>query len=261
MRMQVAIAATFCLMIALCAIMAFWIIALPSTFRASPSNDHGKFLDELMQLSPFRPSLMTKYKSQPAVQYLHVLPAGVWSLCIPLQMTPAIRRSFPKLHKLVGWAVVMSSISLFFSVFVIQYRKLDYIENDYALEFAAFIEHAAAVPTLYSRVMSLGLRGVSCFTALSAAWFLISIIAALRCIARRRVQLHMVWMMRHVGSGIGVASQRCYVLLSACDGMSPTTQMLRFTEGIYVGFALSVAAAELAVRCIKLQPPGSSKDA
>jgi hypothetical protein len=175
-------------------------------------------------------------------------------------MTPAIRKSFPKLHKLVGWAIVMSSISLFISVFMIQYRKLGYIDNDYALEFAAFIERATAAPTSYNRIMSLGLRGVSYFTALSAAWFLISIIAALRCIMRRRVQQHMVWMIRHVGSGIGVAAQRCYVLLSAYDGMSPTTQMLRFSEGIYVGFALSVAAAELTVRCIEQQQPGSSKD-
>ena len=259
MRAQTALAAAFCVMLALCSMMALWIIVLPSTFRASPSNNHGKFLEQYMQLSPFRPSLITKYKSHPAVQYLHILPAGIWSLCVPLQLTPALRKSRPKLHKLVGWAVVLCSVLMFLSVFIIQHRKLDFIDNDYALELAAFIAHAAAAPTLYNSIMMLALRGVSCFTALSAAWFLLSIITALRCIVRRDVHSHRIWMVRHVGSGIGVAVQRCYVLLTARQAMSPTYQMLRFTEGIYIGFALAVAGAELAARCMQQQSPGGNK--
>jgi hypothetical protein len=139
----------YCLMLALCTMMAFWIFVFPSTFRASPSNDHGKFLEQTMNLSPFRSSLMTKYKHHPALQYLHVLPAGVWSLSIPLQLTPAIRKAFPQLHKLFGWAAAVSSALLFASVFVIQHRKLDYIESEYALEFSSFLGRAAEVPSLY----------------------------------------------------------------------------------------------------------------
>ena len=127
------------LMLALCAMMAFWIFVFPATFRASPSNDYGKFLEKTMNLSPFRSSLMTKYKSHPAVQYLHILPAGAWSICMPLQLTPGIRKSFPTLHKLVGWVAAFSSALLFTSVFIIQHRKLDYIESEYALEFEPFV--------------------------------------------------------------------------------------------------------------------------
>ena len=140
----------YCLMLALCAMMAFWIFVFPSTFRASPSNDYGKFLEHTMNLSPYRSSLMTKYKNHPAVQYLHILPAGAWCLSMPLQLTPAIRKSFPKLHKLVGWTAVVSSVLLFISVFVIHHRKLDYIDSEYALEFSAFLGRAAAFPTLYA---------------------------------------------------------------------------------------------------------------
>ena len=107
----------------------------------------------------------------------------------------------------------------------------------------------------YNRVLSVLLRMVPMFTAFSAVWFMVSIVNAIRSIARHDVQSHRVWMVRHVGSGLGVAVQRCFVLGGARDGMSPTAQMLRFTEGIYVGFALSVAAAEVAVRCM----PGGSK--
>jgi hypothetical protein len=103
----------------------------------------------------------------------------------------------------------------------------------------------------YNLTLSLLLRIVPSFTAFSAVWFIVSIFKALGCIARNDVQSHRIWMVRHVGSGLGVAVQRCYVLCSARDGMSPTAQMLRFTEGIYVGFALSVAAAEVAVRCMR----------
>ena len=139
----------YCLMLALCVMMAFWIFVFPSTFRASPSNDYGKFLEHTMNLSPYRSSLMTKYKNHPAVQHLHILPAAAWSLSIPLQLTPVIRKSFPKLHKLFGWIAAVSSVLLFISVFVILHRKLDYIDSDYALEFSAFLGRAAAFPTLY----------------------------------------------------------------------------------------------------------------
>ncbi len=232
--------------------MAFWIFVFPATFRASPSNDYGKFLEETMNLSPFRSSLMTKYKNHPAVQYLHILPAGAWSLCIPLQLTPAIRKSFPTLHKLVGWFTIISSALLFLSVFIIHHRKLDYIQSEYALEASLFIERAAELPTLYGWTLSLLIRIVPFFTAVSAAWFMFSSITALRCILRRDIYLHRIWMIRHVGSGLGVAVQRCFVLICARDGMSPTYQMLRFTEGIYVGFVLSVLIAEIAVRRVSI---------
>ena len=251
----------YCLMLALCAMMVFWIFVFPATFRASPSNDYGKFLEKTMNLSPFRSSLMTKYKSHPAVQYLHILPAGAWSICMPLQLTPGIRKSFPTLHKLVGWVAAFSSALLFTSVFIIQHRKLDYIESEYALEFASFLERAVSAPTLYTSCLAVLLRTVPTFTSISAVWFMVSIITALRCILRHDVHSHRIWMIRHVGSGLGVAAQRLAVLAGARDGMSPTHQMLRFTEGIYVGFTLSVAAAEVAVRCVRAgQPsPSSSK--
>jgi hypothetical protein len=241
----------YCSALALCAMMAFWIFIFPSTFRASPSNDYGMFLEKTMNMSPFRSSLMTKYKSHPAVQFLHILPAGAWSVCMPLQLTPAIRKSFPTLHRLVGWVSAVSSTLLFVSVFIIQHRKLDYIDSEYALEFTSFLERAASAPALYNTFLSLLLRMVPCFTSISVVWFMVCMIAALRCILRRDVHSHRIWMIRHVGSGLGVAVQRCIVLVCARDGMTSTDQMLRFTEGIYVGFFLSTLAAEVAVRCIR----------
>jgi hypothetical protein len=251
----------YCLALALCAIMAFWIFVFPSTFRASPSNDYGKFLEKTMNTSPFRPSLMTKYKNHPAVQFLHILPAGAWSVCMPLQLMPAVRKSFPALHRLVGWASAISSTLLFVSVFIIQHRKLDYIDSEYALELTSFLERAASAPALYNTSLSLLLRMVPCFTSISAVWFMLCIITALRCILRHDVRSHRIWMIRHVGSGLGVAVQRCVVLVCARRGMTPTDQMLRFTEGIYVGFFLSVLAAEVAVRCIRAgeHEPGGNK--
>jgi hypothetical protein len=251
----------YCLMLAMCAMMVFWIFVFPATFRASPTNDYGKFLERTMSLSPFRSSLLTKYKSHPAVQFLHILPAGAWSLCIPLQLTPSIRKSFPMLHKLIGWSTVLSSSFLFLSVFIILHRKLDHIHSEYALEYSLFIQRAGSAPTLYSCTMSILLRNAPYFTAISAVWFMFCIIKALRSILRHDTHSHRIWMMRHVGSGLGVAAQRCFVLISARDGMSPTYQMLRFTEGIYVGFIISVAAAELAVGYVRADrsTPGSGK--
>ena len=258
---QMHLAIVYLLMLALCAMMVLWIFVFPATFRASPVNDYGKFLERTMDMSPFKSSLMTKYSNHPAVQYLHILPAGAWSICIPLQLTPAIRKSCPKLHKLVGWTTFLSSTLLFLSVFIIQHRKLDYIDSEYALESSSFIQRAAAAPALYNCTLSMLLRIVPLFTAISAAWFMFSIIAALRCILRRDMYSHRIWVIRHVGSGLGVALQRCFVLVFARDGMSSTYQMLRFTEGIYVGFGLGVAAAEFAVRCVGKdeRTPGSDK--
>ena len=245
--------------------MVFWIFVFPSTLRASPTNAYGQLLQQTMSLSAFRPSLLTKYKMHADVQYLHILPAGLWSICIPLQLTPALRASFPVLHKLVGWLVVASSILIFLSVFLIHHRKVAYIDNDFAAEHAAFISHASSSPSLHNTTLSLLLRLVPAFTALSALWFMLSLAQAIRCIMHRDVNSHKMWMMRHVGSGLGVAAQRCYFLLSAAaagsGGMTATAQMLRFTEGIYVGFALSVAAAEVAVRCVQQKARGGEKDA
>lgn len=76
----------------------------------------------------FLPSKMhAKYEGQTLVYLTHITPAIFWSMCVPLQFHPSLRKKYPKFHKYLGRAFIYTSYILMIGVVIILRKNLAFI--------------------------------------------------------------------------------------------------------------------------------------
>lgn len=98
-----------------------------STNGAENGLDAGGTAQTLRYALPVTPDVLFKYDRQTLVVALHHIPAGVWSMLIPLQLYTPLRRKFPRVHRVMGYVFALSSLLVTAGVCVIMHRRLDFI--------------------------------------------------------------------------------------------------------------------------------------
>ena len=137
-------------MTASCVFMVAWVTGFPATWRTGTEGEglkYTQFLDSSPAGTEFQDyvdpllranisettsdatlrSIFTVYAPHPAVRYSHNLAALPWSVIAPLQFSSRVRKSYPRLHRWLGRAFLLTSISLMFGFSLIQMRGLGYI--------------------------------------------------------------------------------------------------------------------------------------
>ena len=180
---------------ALCAMMASWVFVYPASFRLAPGNAHLAAIERLTPTEFVPTSLLTKYQDHPAVQLSHILPAGVWSLCIPLQMHPSVRKHYSRFHRLLGWLTVLSALFIGGGVFLMVHRGLPFERFDFPQEAAQLL---ALPPSLVTADPMLAAAALllpwmePCFQCLTC-WYILTLGWAVRCATRRDFRAHQTW--------------------------------------------------------------------
>ena len=151
--------------------------------------------------------------------WLHVAPAALFMLLAPFQFSRRIRARHIRVHRwsgrlIVGVAIPIGLSGLFFGLFV---------------PYAGLLE----------------ITGVGLFGAL----FLFALGRAFLAIRRKDTVTHREWMIRMFAVALGVAMQR----VLAVPAVAITRQGPEgwFGETIWLGFSLTVAAAELWIRATR----------
>lgn len=123
----------YCLTTALCAFMIFWVLIFPATMLVGNLVGHIQFLEEMWGPESMKPTplkLVTKYDGHLLVQLTHQLPSLLWSAAIPIQLHPAVRSVYPKLHRATGYALFAASFTMMVG-FVDTMTKCDLIQGIY----------------------------------------------------------------------------------------------------------------------------------
>ena len=155
---------------------------------------------------PFLPrDMLKKYNGKTFVKIAHILPAPFWSICIPLQFHPGLRKSYPKFHKYLGRAFICTSHLLMTGVVSILYNGITFehyvnSEND---------ENPYKITRMFGTRYS--------FNDLSACTiilpFLYTAWVAIRYAKQRDYFNHKIWVMRHCSWGVWVMVQRAIVVI------------------------------------------------
>jgi len=177
---------------------------------------------------------------QPWYQLGHFVPAAVWAVLLPLQVTATARKAWPVAHRWGGRAFMVCSALL----------------GSSALVFPACGHSFSGKLDAPLSVLSL--------VFLATGWM------AYRAAADRRFRDHHAWVARHLGSGLGIYAMRViYVMAFAAVYPDPTAvekeALVRGRQDLFgwsgiAGVALSLAAAEAYVRLVVLRPARSKSE-
>ena len=99
------------------------------TFFVNASN-----IGESQDIGFLPHKMHAKYEGQTLVYLTHITPAIFWSMCVPLQFHPRLRKNYPKFHKYLGRAFIYTSYILMIGVVVIIRKNLafiHYLNGDY----------------------------------------------------------------------------------------------------------------------------------
>jgi uncharacterized membrane protein len=143
---------------------------------------------------------------------VHIVPAALFIMLVPLQFVPSIRSRHLNLHRRMGRILLLCGLLVGLSALVMSYR------------------------------MSIGGANETAATALYATLFLVCLVKAYWHIRRKQIAQHREWMIRMFGVGLGVATTRPIV------GMFFAFRKLRphefFGIAFWLGFTITFLAAE-----------------
>jgi len=170
-----------------------------------------------------RPAEMRRYDSRlathPRLTRLHLIPGALFLLFAPIQFVPAVRNRYRNLHRWSGRILMALAATLMIGAFY----------------FGVGVPYAGAPETI-----AIALFGTLFLAALARAWI---------AIRNRQQDLHREWMIRAFAVAIAIAAMRVVLLVVDYPftmlGMSPTGV---FAISIWIGFVLSMGAAELWIR-------------
>lgn len=232
----------------LSAFMAVWIFVGPASIYLAlgterSTNAHLANMHALWESTaiPTPLSITSKYYGQKLVVLTHQLPAGIWSLSLPIQLSSRVRRMYPWLHRMTGYVFLCTVPLITAGVYIIAYKKLtfDYSFPDLMASTRGFSELGLSPFENSIFVMKL-------FFYILAAYFTLTALLALRFALRGQYAAHRAWMVRHAASGIWVAVQRLYV--GARGAARPAAQRAAFYDGAVVAVVAVVGLAELYLR-------------
>jgi uncharacterized membrane protein len=242
------LACVYCFVTYLCIMMVVWILWAPGSAMLERSSYHREILIPLLEdMGIFRVAAkhtVTKYQGHSLVQFTHILPAAVWSACIPFQLHPTWRIQHRSAHRGMGYLFVIVSLTMAFGVFVIVDRKLSF---EHFFPDVPVTEHGFSTTIATPVVL------------LMALWFTMTLVEAIRMARARKLHLHQKWMVRHVASGVWVIGQRlwCFPVYMIYYGeivyprphkVPEWLRIKAFADSALVAIILFVALGEITVR-------------
>lgn len=234
----------YILVVYLCVGMFIWIVFLPASWLVSRSQYHREvmvpFLDRMGFFWILPRVTVTKFQGHPLAEFTHILPGAAWVALIPFQLHPGMRRNYPQWHRRLGYLFLGLSLSISIGIFIMQYKRLTY---DYFFpELPPRIADTTQIPA----------------TWLVTAWFAYTGIQSVQMARARKFQQHQTYMIRHIGSGIWVSTQRmiifplanlmCYIILPPPREVSPWFQREAFGGTANLSMVLTACVAEYAIR-------------
>jgi uncharacterized membrane protein len=152
---------------------------------------------------------------------LHALCGATFALFAPLQLFPAMRRRFPKLHRRAGWVLVLAGLTIAVS----------------GLVMVALIPYSATLPLRATRVV-VGSMVIAC------------LYLAIRAIRRRNVPEHRAWMLRTYALIMGAGTQALVGLPIFLLYGQPAPEVMDLI--LSVCWPINLAIAELVIRGYRL---------
>jgi uncharacterized membrane protein len=149
-----------------------------------------------------------------AVVLAHLVPGIAFMVLGPLQLSEKIRAKWPRWHRWAGRVYVVSGIGVALTSLYM---------NEYFPPIGGALKYSANL--------------------FFAAGLIVSLAIAVIAILKKKVALHRAWMIRGLAMGLGVATQRIYLLpiYIAYGGIDDLTIGI----GVWAGFAGNLAVAEL----------------
>ncbi|CAN0143557.1 unnamed protein product [Ascophyllum nodosum] len=233
-----------CSMVGHNVILASWGIGtFPSiTRRIEMKGKSGDFASTPLIDANGLPTLL-RYAKAPAARFLHILPAGLWSVIAPLQLSRTFRSKFRTAHRYLGRLFVTMSLSI--GIGLIPILRMD--------------EHLPVRPIPRTRIDA-------ALTLLCAAYFIWTALLAINHARNKRIAEHRVWMLRHVAMGYTVHLQRVlghvtwWMLPHTLPGYSDHTQegyqKRTFVFKLYFQVALSICVLSMEIWLRYTSPSG-----
>ena len=221
--------------------MVAWIVVFPSSWLMGRSEFHDRIVNEKLVKTydgtSVSPRTVTKYAGHGLVQFTHIAPGAIWAGAIPFQLHPNFRRQYRFVHKMVGYAFVISALLMAFGICVIFARDLTF-HNDYE-----GIPPPGEMDLLQMKVSSFLLTTYFVCSALLAVYY---------AGWAKDIQRHQQWIIRHIGSGIWIAIQRIFVVFCQNAGFVSGPMMMRnlFGNAATGSVFVSILLAEIAIRCL-----------
>jgi hypothetical protein len=167
--------------------------------------------------SPFA-GLDQKFAAEAGILLLHIVPALLFVLLLPLQFVPSLRRRHPVWHRWSGRIIAALGIILGVSALQLSMHPV-----------GGIVEASATV-----------LFGCFFLFALGKAWW---------HIRNRRIKLHEEWMTRMAGIVLGVAMTRPIMgVFFATSRLTGLTPQQFFGPAMWLGFVSTWLAAETWIR-------------
>jgi uncharacterized membrane protein len=157
-----------------------------------------------------------------ALTLVHILPAGLFLVLVPLQFMPSVRQKHLQYHRWMGRILVVCGLIVGISALIM------------------------------SSKMNIGGPNETAATTLYAIVFLFCLSKAYVHIRRKEIARHREWMIRMYGVGLGVATTRPIVgMFFAFRRMTPHEF---FGIAFWLGFTITFLAAEAWVDYTRLNP-------
>jgi hypothetical protein len=217
----------------LCGLMVCWILIFPASWLVGRSSFHDKLLERTLGCNDRVTSMdiSLKYKGHSCVQLTHNLPSVIWAAGIPFQLHPTVRKQYKRLHHIIGYLLISTSILMMVGVIIIFQLGLLYEHSFTDLPPLNF----SSTPL----VIAIGL------------WFLITAITAAVQARAKNFQSHQRFVIRHVASGIWVALQRAMLMtVSAFKFGSAFTRLQQralFSDAAVLSIAICLVSGEIAI--------------
>ena len=166
---------------------------------------------------PFEDWVNARYFDNPFITALHLIPGFIMLLVAPIQFVSGIRRKYPILHKIFGWAFVATgaicSLGLLWMVVVFP-----------------------ALGGLLTQVVSFILVGA----------LLLFMFVAIRAARGRQFERHRAYMMRSYAIALSVSTARIFI--EAADLVFQVPFEVSFVTASAIGVIVNLIAAEWIVR-------------
>jgi hypothetical protein len=214
--------------------------------------------DELSKVkdNPFLPKDgIRKFNGQTVAMMAHIMPSTFWSMCIPIQFHPSIRKSYPKFHKYLGRAFIYTSYILMVGVAAILHN---------GITFEHFVNEG---PEAWTIVKIPGTRYsiVDLYIACIMAAFLYTAKVAVDYARQKDYYNHKIWIIRHCSWGVWIMTFRVLFFVTmpifsylyghpdVAEPRSGRFQGWAFFGPITVSVAITVGTAEYAVSLMNEQ--------
>ena len=162
------------------------------------------------------------FDAHKSLTLLHILPAALLFVLLPLQFLPRFRTRYPRWHRWSGRAILILGAI------------------------------AALTAIVMSFTMSIGGATESAATILFALFFLAFLALGYRAIRRHKIAQHREWMLRAFGVALGIATIRPII------GVFFATRRLQpeqfFGIAFWLGFSVTLLAAEIWIRSTRPIP-------